>query len=404
MFGGNDGQRRGAFQGGTWGSGNPFRGVGGDRGMRPIQPMRGYGGGYEDEYGYGEGYGTPGPMPMAGGMRSTGYIHGQMPTMMGGMSMGMGGMGSTPYPYGGGMGGSAPMPMSGDMLGEDTRPPVNGRNGNHDQGAQLDPRFSRELEPGPLPHDRPLTQDSAETMAEFMQRHTQPISESGANAPPNDDCPICLEPPSAEHLCVQLKDIPGCNHMIGRECLKQMLTRRPDDKKECPLCRATFLAEDGVWQDPAAFDQLALGIGSGGHRPSPAYGLGAGPIGPPRGTPAGYGGPPRAQAPRNANTGGMGNVRGMDDTNYGGTQQQQQPMMGGMVQGGYEGRAEPNMGPADHFGSGGQRLGSSYQPGYQQDYYLLQGDGIGYGSSSGRGSRRGGAFHGGIWGAGNPFR
>jgi hypothetical protein len=404
MFGGNGGQRRGAFQGGIWGSGNPFRGVGDGRGMRPIQPMRGFGGEYEEEYGYDDGCGTPGPMPLAGGMRSTDYIHGQMPTIMGGTSMGsmgMGGMGSNAYPYGGGMGASAPIPMSGGLLGGDTRPPVNGRNNNRDHGPQPDPRFSRELEPGSLPHDRPLTQDSAETMAEFMQRHTQPIFEGGANAPPNEECPICLEPPSAEHLCVQIKDIPGCNHMIGRECLKEMLTRRPDDKKECPLCRATFLVEDGVWQDPADFDQLALGIGGGGHRPSPAYGIGVGPAGPHRGIPAGYGGPPHAPAPPNANMGGMGNFRGMSYLNHGGAQQS--PMMGGMGRDGYEGRPEPNMGPSDHFDSGGQRFSGGHQPDYQHDYYTPQGGGMGYGGGSRGGQRRGGAFQGGIWGADNPF-
>jgi hypothetical protein len=407
MFGGNGGQRRGVFQGGIWGSGNPFRGVGGGGGMRPIQPMRGFGEEYEEEYAYDDGYGTPGPMPMAGGMRSTGYIHGQMPTIMGGTSMGsmgMGGMGSNAYPYGGGMGGSAPMPMSGGMLNEDTRLPVNGRNNNRNQGSQPDPRFSTELEPGPLPHDRPPTQDTAETMAEFMQRHTQPISESGANAPPNDDCPICLEPPSAEHLCVQIKDIPGCNHMIGRECLKEMLTRRPDDKKECPLCRATFLAEDGIWQDPAAFDLLANDIGGHGHQPSPDYRFSIGYAGPRRGTLADFGGTPYAAAPRNANMGGVGNDRGMGDLDYSGAQQQQDAMTGGMGQGDYGGRHMPDMGPSNHFDSGGQRFSGGHQPDYQHDYYTPQGGGMGYDGGSRGGQRRGGAFQGGIWGAGNPFR
>ena len=102
--------------------------------------------------------------------------------------------------------------------------------------------------------------------------------------------------------------------MIGRDCLKEMLLNRPDDQKRCPICRAEFLGEDGIWQDSEQFQQLANGQNAGGRappsRPPPSHGGGiphghggygggspAGPRSPlrdsPVGPPPGYGGPPQ---------------------------------------------------------------------------------------------------------------
>ncbi|KAI4952818.1 hypothetical protein J4E91_003292 [Alternaria rosae] len=306
-----------AFRGGFWDS-NPFR-AGGDHrgggGSRPSQPHPNAYNNYDN---------SP---PMMGGMRGPGPMYGGMAApMIGGQTRsyssyqdsdgnrheenyGPGGPFSNSV-HGGtrmgqGMNPSMPpqgRPPPGSLLGGPSRGPrafsssfwtganpfrsngANGRpNGRSGPNTGLrDPSFRMEVDPAPMPPDRGLTSENSELMASFMAENTQPLG--GAIPPPNAECPICLEPPSASHLCVQIKDIPECNHLIGRECLKEMLVNRPDDAKKCPICRAEFLGEDGIWQDSEQFQQLGWGGPPGyGGGPPPGYG---GP--PPR--PAGYGG------------------------------------------------------------------------------------------------------------------
>ncbi|EUC46775.1 hypothetical protein COCMIDRAFT_35641 [Bipolaris oryzae ATCC 44560] len=83
----------------------------------------------------------------------------------------------------------------------------------------------------------------------FMQQCTQPLSAvvSGSE-PPNTECPICLEPPSETHECVQIRGVPGCTHLIGRVCLRQWFVNRPDGEKNCPLCRTQWLSQQGIWE------------------------------------------------------------------------------------------------------------------------------------------------------------
>ena len=107
-------------------------------------------------------------------------------------------------------------------------------------------------------------QDTSESTVDFLQRHTQPVVHGGANAPPNTNCPICLEPPSATHRCVQIKGIPGCSHLIGRECLEELLEHQRGDKKECPLCRTEWLPEDGIRQGAEEWQRLAPLYGARG--------------------------------------------------------------------------------------------------------------------------------------------
>ncbi|KAI4671242.1 uncharacterized protein J4E88_009275 [Alternaria novae-zelandiae] len=320
-----------AFQGGIFGGSNPFRSGGGRTGGgggRPSQPQPNP---YED---------YDNSPPMMGGMRSPG------PTYGGGMGSPMTGGQTHSYStyqdsdgnrheegYGpggpfsnsarGGMGmsqGPPPQgrPHPGSLLGgRNTGPgafsssfwsgpnpfrsngangPPNGRSGPNT--GPRDPSFRMEVEPAPMPPSNGLTSETSELIADFLAEQTQPLG--GPITPPNAECPICLEPPSASHLCVQIKNIPGCNHLIGRECLKEMLVNRPDDAKKCPICRAEFLAEDGIWQDSEQFQQLGRGGPAGyGGGPPPGYGGGMSP------RPAGYGGggPPHApqmppQAPR----------------------------------------------------------------------------------------------------------
>jgi hypothetical protein len=349
----------GPFQGGIWDE-NPFGGRhrnGG--GYRPSQIQRG---GYAEQDPY-EGYDVP---PMMGSMGGQGLMmhHAMGSPMMDGNSHSYSSYqdsdGNTheegygpngPYrntmrrdqgPPGMGMDGGMPprgppqgRPPPGSLLGgRPTGRPgafrssfwtgpnpfrVNGANsgvnGRADggQGPRPDDAFRNEVEPAAMRQDRGLSQEAAEDMAWFLQERTQPIGD-GRIAPPNAECPICLEPPSASHLCIQIKGIEGCNHMIGRDCLKEMLLNRPDDQKRCPICRAEFLGEDGIWQDSEQFQQLANGQNASGRapppRPPPSHGGGiphghggygggspAGPRSPlrdsPVGPPPGYGGPPQ---------------------------------------------------------------------------------------------------------------
>jgi hypothetical protein len=124
-------------------------------------------------------------------------------------------------------------------------------NEHHERWLPSHAAVATEMELAPGPHDAVAEQISAQVMTEFMQRHTQLVAAAGrANASsPNTECPICLEPPSATHPCVQIRDVPGCKHLVGQECLKKFLLYKPDDKKECPLCRTEWLSEDGIWED-----------------------------------------------------------------------------------------------------------------------------------------------------------
>lgn len=49
------------------------------------------------------------------------------------------------------------------------------------------------------------------------------------------DCPICLESFTEEDQVVQLKCSPL--HIFHGECLNQYLSRLPQNRKLCPLCR-----------------------------------------------------------------------------------------------------------------------------------------------------------------------
>lgn len=128
-------------------------------------------------------------------------------------------------------------------------------------GLQPNSAFTDEYEPLPLPSDAGAgpSYDSARVMAGFMQRHTQPVSPDTADGAPNAECPICLDPPSARHHCVKIVGVRGCSHLIGRECLREFLMQRAEEKKECPLCRAKWVPEDGIWQDSEEWQQLAQG-------------------------------------------------------------------------------------------------------------------------------------------------
>lgn len=90
-------------------------------------------------------------------------------------------------------------------------------------------------------------------IARFMMNHTCKPNHSTGHS---NTCPICLEG-EAEHLCVQIYNVQGCNHLIGYDCLKAMLSFNEDDEKRCPLCRTVWLEEKGVWQNTSNFPYTA---------------------------------------------------------------------------------------------------------------------------------------------------
>jgi hypothetical protein len=103
-------------------------------------------------------------------------------------------------------------------------------------------------------------QEDEDRTGKFMSEHTEFLGHADTNEPPNSKCPICLEG-ITEHLCLKIVNVPGCRHLIGMKCLEEMLKRSPDNKKECPLCRAEWIPEAGIWQDSPAFAALAHGGG-----------------------------------------------------------------------------------------------------------------------------------------------
>ncbi|KAL1799311.1 hypothetical protein ACET3X_003348 [Alternaria dauci] len=233
----------GPFQGGIWDA-NPFGGRRG--GYQPRQPQRGdyaeqdpyddydsppmMGGNsysyssYQDSDGnmHQEGYGPNGPyrhtmggaqgppgMGMNGGMPPRGPSQGRAPlgSLLGGRSTSRPGAFRSSFWTG-------PNPFRVN----DANGRVNGRaDGRH--GPRPDAAFEIEADPAPMRQDRGLSQEAAEDMAWFMQERTQPVGDGGS-APPNAECPICLEPP-----------------------------------------------KDGVWQDSEQFQQLANGQNAGGRAP-----------------------------------------------------------------------------------------------------------------------------------------
>jgi hypothetical protein len=90
----------------------------------------------------------------------------------------------------------------------------------------------------------------SQRVEEFIDSHTDFLSHADTSDPPNTECPICLEG-IEEHICIKITNLRGCEHMIGLQCLQEMLEHRPDDKKECPMCRTTWLPEVGYWQGEA---------------------------------------------------------------------------------------------------------------------------------------------------------
>ncbi|OAL45177.1 hypothetical protein IQ07DRAFT_218058 [Pyrenochaeta sp. DS3sAY3a] len=100
----------------------------------------------------------------------------------------------------------------------------------------------------------------------FMDTHIDYLRTATNFLPANTECPICFENVKS-HLCVRITGIEGCNHMIGLDCLKEMLAQDPDNQKTCPMCRTEWIpaVNGGVsdaheWEDfPGNSSSSALG-------------------------------------------------------------------------------------------------------------------------------------------------
>lgn len=98
-----------------------------------------------------------------------------------------------------------------------------------------------------MPYDTRVPESIARGTAQFIEHYTQPVTEEDANEAPNSECPICLEPPTSTHGCVKITNVPGCTHLIGRECLEGLLTYSAQSRKVCPLCRTEWVVTDAMW-------------------------------------------------------------------------------------------------------------------------------------------------------------
>lgn len=107
------------------------------------------------------------------------------------------------------------------------------------------------------------SRQTGDRAAQFMEQHTDFLNHEDSTDPPNTDCPICLES-IEEQVCVQIKQINGCSHVIGLSCLQEFLECDPDRKKECPLCRTEWIPEEGMWQTDEAWFRLGQTGGRGG--------------------------------------------------------------------------------------------------------------------------------------------
>jgi hypothetical protein len=134
-------------------------------------------------------------------------------------------------------------------------PPGEGRDHHHHR--QVPPTRTRR--PSIIYSSDGGEEESSEDHAtRFLAEHTDFLSHNDTSDPPNSECPICLEG-IEDHICVKITGIEGCNHLIGLSCLQELLKHNPDAEKTCPLCRKTWIAEEGVWQGSDAWNALAGG-------------------------------------------------------------------------------------------------------------------------------------------------
>lgn len=103
---------------------------------------------------------------------------------------------------------------------------------------------------------RDLSSSLPRRVVSFIEQHTDFLQHSDTTNPANTECPICFED-IENHVCVKIVGVPGCNHMIGLECLEAMLKQDPNGKKSCPLCRKEWISDaneepssaNGGWYD-----------------------------------------------------------------------------------------------------------------------------------------------------------
>lgn len=76
-------------------------------------------------------------------------------------------------------------------------------------------------------------------VAQFMAEHNI----TAINIDSDQSCPICLEEyDTRRRLTLQIKDAEGCGYIFCKTCLKKILRERPNEDKQCPLCRVVWIA------------------------------------------------------------------------------------------------------------------------------------------------------------------
>jgi hypothetical protein len=226
--------------------------------------------------------------------------------------------------------------------------------------SQGPPAFNVEFYPDD--DERPVRRAHGDSRAaQFMEQHTEFISQRNASNRTNDACPICLEG-ITEHVCVRIKGIPGCKHIIGLECLQAFLENNPEAKKECPMCRKEWLPEDpalGMWEDDP---RMAAMRGMGGPRQAQMGGMGG--MGDPRQAQMGGMGGAPGGAPRHVRDHGArghpssrGAPYGYDE--YGGDPRGSGRPLGGH-DGGYGGRMGEESGGSSRGGSRMARINAMF--------------------------------------------
>ncbi|KAF2871617.1 hypothetical protein BDV95DRAFT_594699 [Massariosphaeria phaeospora] len=83
----------------------------------------------------------------------------------------------------------------------------------------------------------PPTVDANEA---FIQAHTTVLFLSDNGGGSLDECPICLDNFTTENA-VQISGVNGCSHVIGYNCLRNLLASNASAEKKCPLCRAVWI-------------------------------------------------------------------------------------------------------------------------------------------------------------------
>ncbi|KAF2491616.1 hypothetical protein BU16DRAFT_594645 [Lophium mytilinum] len=75
----------------------------------------------------------------------------------------------------------------------------------------------------------------AETYLEFIFNYFKDVDSGDPRL--LNECPLCFNSYKGSHPAAQVTNVPGCNHVFGRECLFRWLTSNNRNYNTCPSCR-----------------------------------------------------------------------------------------------------------------------------------------------------------------------